>query len=439
MKKRWIALALILAMISMLFAACGEKRTGGQIAAGSRNGVVRIAAELPTGSIALGTGFGVGKAGEPTDIFVTNWHVVGTEIYKTKDGDYVALPPLAIWILKNSSAWNPGTRTLDTSQCIPCTVLYEADQYPDMAIIQAAEIPADRVALPLQKEESSLEVGDNVFALGYPGSSDEAESGVYGEKWVAGVEDVTVTSGVVSRFTTSATFGNSRLIQHDATINHGNSGGPLLDEHGAVIGINTYVLGHSGISKGDSMSSYSVRIEYVKDVLDDLEIEWEPYSGSSSLILILIAVAVVLAAGAVTMILLRTKPWEKAGPFKLRGKSNSRGSSVIPGDTGLRFQGVSGVFAGQRFAITPQLRLGRDPARSDFVYPAGTQGVSGLHCMLLYQSGQLFIQDLGSTYGTFLNGGVKLTPNQPALLRIGDTFSLGSPKETFVITRKGGV
>ena len=52
--------------------------------------------------------------------------------------------------------------------------------------------------------------------------------------------------------------------------------------------------------------------------------------------------------------------------------------------------------------------------------------------------GQLTLTDLGSSYGTFLAGGQKLLPNQPVPLRPGDRFYLGSEKESFVITGKGG-
>ena len=111
---------------------------------------------------------------------------------------------------------------------------------------------------------------------------------------------------------------------------------------------------------------------------------------------------------------------------------------VIAGDTGLRVQGVSGQFAGRRFAIAGQLRIGRDPARNDLVYPAESQGVSGVHCVLIVNGGRLLVQDLGSTYGTYV-GGSRLAANTPVELRVGDRFCLGSERETFVVARKGEV
>ena len=79
MKKRLMCLFLALLMLALPLSGCGSD--GGRIAADSRSGVVRILALLPdltTGEVyyATGSAFGVGKAGEPTDVFVTNTHVV---------------------------------------------------------------------------------------------------------------------------------------------------------------------------------------------------------------------------------------------------------------------------------------------------------------------------------------------------------------------------
>lgn len=455
MKKKAMATGMaVILFLAVLFGMENTAKANGEIAAKSRNGVVRILVQLPDGSIAFGSGFGVGKAGEATDTFVTNYHVVGEQLYEMEDGSIVSLPPLAVWILKNSNAWVPGVG-LDTSNAISCNVLYAKEEYPDIAVIQAVEEVPERIALPLLTEESEINVGDAVYALGYPGSSDYTQETIYGATLPGGVEDVTITSGIVSRFTTSSSLGDTRLIQHDATINGGNSGGPLIDGRGAVIGINTYKIG-DGANNVDS-SSYSVRIDYIKDVLEDLHIEYDLYEEKSGLPVGAIAGAIaVLVIAAVIIVLAAQKkkaprtpaaptpgpapvPAPKPGATPTSGGIPAPAGQPIAGDSGLRFQGVSGAFAGKRFAITAQVKIGRDPAKNDFVYPAGTEGISGVHCILVYQGGQLYLQDLGSTYGTFVNGGQRLAANQAVVLNPGDKFSLGSEKECFVITRKGGV
>ena len=435
MKKRLMCLLLALLMLALPLSGCGSD--GGRIAADSRSGVVRILALLPdltTGEVyyATGSAFGVGKAGEPTDIFVTNTHVV-QDLYYTESGATVDAPAVSVWILKNDMAWNPVTG-LDISQAIPCTVLYASSgMYPDYAVLRAGEAPEGRVALPLLADDADVAVGDSVYALGYPGSSDETEEGSYGSSLVADVEDVTVTSGVVSRFSEGSSLGNTRLIQHDAQINHGNSGGPLIDESGAVIGINTYGIGGDA-STGDVNSYYSVRISYVRDKLDELGISYD-VAGGGAWVFIVIGLVIVLAAAAFVL-------WKKGLiRFALPKLPRRKGKASGMGLDELRIQCVSGAFAGKRFALSPQVRMGRDPTKNDLVFPDGTQGVSGVHCVLIYDSaaGSLYIKDLGSTFGTFVNGGKRLAPSQAMPLNVGDRFSLGSERESFMVTRKGGV
>ena len=436
MKKRLMCLLLALLMLALSLSGCGSD--GGRIAADSRSGVVRILALLPdltTGEVyyATGSAFGVGKAGESTDIFVTNTHVV-QDVFYTESGATVDAPAVSVWILKNDMAWNPVTG-LDTSQAIPCTVLYASSgMYPDYAVLRAGEAPEGRVALPLLADDADVAVGDSVYALGYPGSSDETEEGSYGSSLVADVDDVTVTSGVVSRFSEGSSLGNTRLIQHDAQINHGNSGGPLIDESGAVIGINTYGIGGDA-STGDVNSYYSVRISYVRDKLDELGISYDVAGGGSAWVFIVIGLVIVLAAAAFVL-------WKKGLiRFALPKLSKRKGKASGTGLDELRIQCVSGAFAGKRFALSPQVRMGRDPTKNDLVFPDGTQGVSAVHCVLIYDSaaGSLYIKDLGSTFGTFVNGGKRLAPSQAMPLNVGDRFSLGSERESFMVTRKGGV
>ncbi len=120
----------------------------------------------------------------------------------------------------------------------------------------------------------------------------------------------------------------------------------------------------------------------------------------------------------------------------------SEASVPAPGESvslsNVRLQGMTGVFAGRRFQIGAEIRMGRDPQRCDFVYPADTKGISGMHCVIRAQGGTVMILDAGSTYGTFVNGN-KLIPNCSYPLAIGDRIRLGSANEEFQITQKGGV
>src|SRR5688572_28419252 len=114
--------------------------------------------------------------------------------------------------------------------------LVGTDPSTDLAVLRV-DAP-DGLLSPLRLADSSaVEVGDPVFALGSP----------------FGLEG-TITSGIVSALHREMTAPNNfqiiDTIQTDAAINHGNSGGPLLDSGGRVIGVNAQIESESGGSDG---------------------------------------------------------------------------------------------------------------------------------------------------------------------------------------------
>jgi serine protease Do len=118
-----------------------------------------------------------------------------------------------------------------------------ADPLSDIAVLQ---IDTNEKFIPVKFGDSDkARIGDWVIAIGNP-------FGLGG----------TVTSGIISARNRS--IGLSRYedyIQTDASINSGNSGGPLFDMNGDVIGINTAILGRSGnVGIGFSIPSNSAKI-----------------------------------------------------------------------------------------------------------------------------------------------------------------------------------
>lgn len=92
-------------------------------------------------------------------------------------------------------------------------------------------------ALPLGKIEDAI-VGSNIQVIGFPGAAMGAQALVVD---TSDNSEPTFTKGVVSAIK-DAKGGGRKLIQTDATINHGNSGGPAVNESGKVVGIATYGL-----------------------------------------------------------------------------------------------------------------------------------------------------------------------------------------------------
>jgi S1-C subfamily serine protease len=111
-----------------------------------------------------------------------------------------------------------------------------ADSSTDLAVIRV-DAPNSLLEPLALGDSSELAVGDPVIAIGSP----------------FGLEG-TVTSGIVSalhrEITAPNNFSITDAIQTDAAINHGNSGGPLLDATGAVIGVNAQIESDSGGNDG---------------------------------------------------------------------------------------------------------------------------------------------------------------------------------------------
>lgn len=110
------------------------------------------------------------------------------------------------------------------------------DPSTDLAVIKV-DAPSSLLAPLALGDSDAVTVGEPVVAIGSP----------------FGLEE-TVTSGIVSalhrQMSSPNGFTIDDAIQTDAAINHGNSGGPLLDSQGKVIGVNSQIESESGGSDG---------------------------------------------------------------------------------------------------------------------------------------------------------------------------------------------
>jgi len=131
-----------------------------------------------------------------------------------------------------------------------------ADQRNDVALIKIDPKGKQLTALPLG-DSSTLQVGQKVLAIGDPFGFNS-----------------TLTTGVVSALgrtvQTSETTFIDDAIQTDAAINRGNSGGPLIDTHGEVIGINSAIYTPSGTTAG---IGFAIPINTAKLIANDLMTE----------------------------------------------------------------------------------------------------------------------------------------------------------------------
>jgi len=219
----------------------------------SAAGVVEVRASFPQagaagGGSGLGSGFLVSREGD----IITNAHVV------TRDGwDASAI----VVVFRTQSGTDPSSAQVSAE-------LVGSDENSDVALLKID--PEDAPSLdPLPLGESaSLRVGEPVTAIGNP----------------LGLS-FTVTSGIVSATGRNLTSPNGMVIpngiQTDAAINSGNSGGPLIDSAGEVIGVNTQIMTQSGGSQG---LGFAVPIETAVRVMDQFKATGEvsyAYLGAS--------------------------------------------------------------------------------------------------------------------------------------------------------------
>lgn len=98
---------------------------------------------------------------------------------------------------------------------------------------------------------------------------------------------------------------------------------------------------------------------------------------------------------------------------------------------------IAGQFAGKAFPISQQgITLGRDQNVCEFAFAENTQGISRIHCKIQFnpQTQMFVLYDLGSTYGTYLENGMKVSQSQPIALKSGEGFYLASRGNLFRVS-----
>lgn len=181
---------------------------------------------------ALGSGFVVSEEGE----ILTSAHVVSS------DG---ATAESVSVTFKDSGA---GMTTVDAT-------LVGVDETSDVALLRVDAGEAPDLNPLILGDSSAVQPGEEVVAIGNPLGY-----------------DFSVTSGIVSAVHRNLQSPNGSVIpngiQTDAAINSGNSGGPLFNAAGAVIGINEQIASQSGGNEG---LGFAVPINTAKKVMEQLE------------------------------------------------------------------------------------------------------------------------------------------------------------------------
>ena len=180
-----------------------------------------------------GTGSIINNKGE----IITNWHVVGNA------------KKLHIWLMPDDPE-KMDERLLMYEPSFIGTVINQ-NKRKDLALVKVEGLPKNIKIIRFGKT-SDIPVGSTVYSIGHPS----------GEAW-------TFSSGMVTqirpnyRWDYENSSHEANVIQHEVPTNPGNSGGPLLDENGLMVGVNSFVRVDT------QLINFSVAIEEVEAFLKE--------------------------------------------------------------------------------------------------------------------------------------------------------------------------
>lgn len=376
---------------------------------------------------------------------------------------------------------------------IPCTVVSQSVQ-DDYAILKLSQPLGGKKPLTLAKSDD-LSTTQTVYSLGFPGAITRVELSYEGKipalKWLDDnrkydSDDVTISDGSIQKLTS---LNNTKVIQHGASILGGNSGGPLVDDNGHVVGVNKWGL---AASEG---YYWATSIDEVKKALDGLNIAYTNSDGSSPtdasdeteapkettieetkgeietveptqapeppkpgtnwpLIIGIIAGVILLIAVIVIVIVLVTKknnnngsgnqpPTPPAPPMPptppMPPMNDGAGETSVlsdgAGETTVLGGGATGFCLirksnNEKITINkPEFVIGKERRRVDYCI-SDNNSVSRAHAKVRVRSSKCYITDLGSTNCTYVNG-VKLSPNQEIELKSGDKIKISDVEFEF--------
>lgn len=256
----------LLCIIFILFSGVSYAANAPQAVLDARSSTVpiEIYAEGTTKLYGVGSGFAIGKANQPIEYIVTNDHVGGIPntycvVYFK---DYIA---------------------------VKTTVLFTIPE-ADLCVLKL-ETPMEGInPFPLSDATPSTLVGERVYALGFPASANNLFS-----KGDSTISDVTITDGIISAIRRNAYIeGGSQitLIQMNVSISGGNSGGPLINSDGVVVGVNTF-----GSAENMNMNG-AISITELFAALNEYNVPYELGASTFSLawwlIVLIISIAVVI-------------------------------------------------------------------------------------------------------------------------------------------------
>ena len=229
-------------------------------------------------------------------------------------------------------------------------------------------------------------------------------------------------------------------------ISEGNSGGPLVNAKGEVVGVNSfYIKSKASDSSVTVKANYAVAIDELINSINRDVIPITVAGETNTTLLAILVIAGILLLAVIVIILALTLQKRKSAvavAATVTAPVSAVQSMPVTAPVPERFHekaktvtltGLSGYFEGKAFSVESQIRLGRDSNVCAAAFPVDQPGISGCHCQIVLENNAVYLKDLGSSFGTFMADGTKLTAQLPVKLKDGDRFYLADAANLFEI------
>ena len=397
--------------------------------------IVRVVG-LTQDGVSFGSGVVVGKTDSGSYV-VTNYHVIA-------DAD---ASQIRIVAPKGDRQGGGGGEAV-----VSPARFVSGDSATDIAVLYVANFFASPVPLAVGPVTENLPVR----AIGYPGTDID--------QWQVVKSTPTMTDGIVS--TTQTAPWRPGLpavgqIQHTAALNHGMSGGPLMDLCGRVIAIDTafwsgarsvnlslsaaditpylqrqniaYVSTRDACDPAAAAAAAAKADQSAKDKAAKDKAAADAKSQTQLMQAAGAAIAVV-AAGLLAFFLLRRRGAGAATGAGASTSSGARGPAAAGPPHGVVFRGVAEA-SGKSLIVRQDDLAGQIGFEVGRGAGFGSPGTSRRHARILWVPGQGFVlRDLGSTGGTRVNGReIKGAGDQP--INLGDVVEFGAPDARYSVDK----
>lgn len=300
---------------------------------------------------------------------------------------------------------------------------------------------------------SAMDERDKIIIAGYPGAALRSERD-FGR--------VSFAEGIISKFTEfDSTDGTIRHIQITAPVNPGNSGGPLFNEFGQVVGINVQ-KSLTAVLVVDPSAPLGVRQERVPlgegvawaILSDELLIELErlhlPFTAIRSkpsafeaefakqpILFSFIALTMLLAVVSFGLLLTpRGRVAIKEAVTRGRDFATKQIRTPAKPHTNPVLRGISGPYANATMPMNDKpIAIGRDANICQLVMPSDATDIGRRHCTVRWDrtTGTFLLEDCWTTNGTFLGNGEIIKPDKPRYIKPGDQFYLANRQYQFEV------